>query len=1052
MVALGNSSSPLLCGACSAGKYQSSAGVTSLITGAPGSCTGCSSGTYAPTQASSACMACPAGTFSALPMNSSSCLLCAPGTYSNKSSSTSNGNGVSGVGGNTGVSTCTLCTNGSFASTAGLSMCQSCPAQTPVSNGTSCASPSPSGVGGAICPAGFYQSSSTVCAICPAGAYCLGGAFPLPCPFGQAPSPPLATSVAQCNQSVIGYGATSSQQATSSIIMLRTTSSYAPVACPNGTTTAGLSGATSSAWCASRAGYYGFPPGGFAAQLCPMDSYCAAGSLVPTQCPASTPYNSILGAVLVANCSNTMLPPCRAGYYQPFGTTGLLQSCLLCPVGCYCPGNGTSTSGTTITTIAPPSIYACDVSSTGNWFSSAGASAYTQCIKSQIVPQSSLSCPAGTQTMSSTLTSIVQCRADVGFYYIPGTQSGLACPTNYYCPAQSLQPIPCVLSVCTQIGYSTAPITVQCAGGQGTQLSACVSCAPPALPANAQYVAVGNCSFCCNAGYVKQSSTGSTTQCTPAANSFSCTASAGMYRPATNPCNSITPACQNCPSTASALLSSIITGSQTSAANSSSSGGSSSSSIISVPLAIISALGWASAAPGWLPIGLSTMTGIGSCVYTCAPGYCFGTSGVTTPAGGGPFYFALNASINNNNNASSANVQVPNSWSCQIAMPGYVSMPGGVCLPCPAGTYLYESGGSACRTCPASSTSSLGSATCTCAPGSVAIPSLSTDALGASITVFTCSVCPNGTGWSKSNGCVPCPPGTTCIPDENPWLPVQCPAGFFRASAAFTCTPCPPGTISSTVEATTCVACPQGTYANASSRTACALCPNGTMGIQSGLAQMSQCTPCPMRGQFTSSSGTVCMCAAGLFADPVTQACIPCNARCSVANAFVALPWSLPASSSTTTTIMTPPVPWLKPGCTQAGTGSGDFVCACNKGFAGDGITACTPCSNASTCVCPSGSYYVQATNLCVACRSCPLLAVATLTSCQFGTVGADTTTCECPALYYYSSAANQCFPCTQCSPPAKTITVSTCAAGAQSDTTICVCRANFTGNGFVCN
>ena len=143
----GNFSSNLgasVCQTCPAGKYTDNTGLTA--------CADCAAGTYSNVSqatSSSTCQPCSPGTFSVA--GRSSCSLCSTGSFSNVS----------------GASSCASCPSGSFVQSAGASVCQVCSAGAYAPNSTACIN----------CDSGTFSSTSgrTVCQSCPANTYSAAG-------------------------------------------------------------------------------------------------------------------------------------------------------------------------------------------------------------------------------------------------------------------------------------------------------------------------------------------------------------------------------------------------------------------------------------------------------------------------------------------------------------------------------------------------------------------------------------------------------------------------------------------------------------------------------------------------------------------------------------------------------------------------------------------------------------------------------------------------------------------------------------------------------------
>ena len=138
-----------------------------------GQCNYCPAGTYTNTSAASACLVCTSGSYA--PQNASACVLCTAGTYASMG----------------GLSSCAACapgfyTLGSFASTA----CQGC---------TAGKYANASGSSGCVaCSAGTYASAngSSACLLCSAGQYSSNGLTQ--CQSCTACDPSLATTNHAC--------------------------------------------------------------------------------------------------------------------------------------------------------------------------------------------------------------------------------------------------------------------------------------------------------------------------------------------------------------------------------------------------------------------------------------------------------------------------------------------------------------------------------------------------------------------------------------------------------------------------------------------------------------------------------------------------------------------------------------------------------------------------------------------------------------------------------------------------------------------------------------
>ena len=340
-------------------------------------------------------------------------------------------------------------------------------------------------------------------------------------------------------------------------------------------------------------------------------------------------------------------------------------------------------------------------------------------------------------------------------------------------------------------------------------------------------------------------------------------------------------------------------------------------------------------------------------------------------------------------NPAASVLNATSTGACALAPPGYYAV-AGVCAPCAAGTYRYESGGTACLACPANASATGAAQTlCVCAAGQYALYANG---------MQQCAPCPAGTVVVAS-ACQTCDAGTAWTP-FSPWLTGACGPGTFRATPASACQPCALGTYAAGVEATACVACATGTYASAPGRSTCATCTAAGTYAQPYYG----CVPCPMNG----SAAAQCACPAGTFLEGAL--CLGCASRCVGNGTFVV------ARTRNTS------------GCTVAGVDASDFACA------------------VSPAACPEDTYYDAAKRTCVACRRCPALATAAATCAVNST--RDTTRCVCPLGYYYRWG--DCFPCTRtCGPYA--VLASLCALGATDDTSVCACAGGGYGNGVRC-
>jgi hypothetical protein len=442
-----------------------------------------------------ACVTCSAGFFKASVGNQTcsgcglgscalsaiSCIQCPPGTYSALSA----------------ASACLQCPFGTIAPLSNSSACRACPTGMwpqlyASSSGTSClqctwATPTAASPGGPCtnpappCPAGYYLPfSSAACLLCPQGTYCAMGSRQLFCTTSATTSVP-ATSVSDCTGPSLLVG----------------------------TCGANLAGLYQ---CVPNAGFYGH-----SAAVCPYDAYCPQGSLMPLLCPAG--FFAPLNSWSLSHCTISMQPPCRPGYFVPFDSS----SCNACPAGCYCPDG--------------PSVLACPLPAT-NFSSSPLSTSASQCVWGLCT---SSSCPPNTQGPGPCL---LQCRANAGYYYTPGTGASALCPPfAYYCPTGSVVPLPCPPTVtsCPQLGqYPTQPSLCPLAGTV-SPTPTCQNCT--GLPTFAYWTSYtdGACPFCCPANYYRYSSS----TCNPQPSNLTCPV--GQYVPPTPACFTSVQPCVSCP-------------------------------------------------------------------------------------------------------------------------------------------------------------------------------------------------------------------------------------------------------------------------------------------------------------------------------------------------------------------------------------------------------------------------------------------------------------------------------------------------------------------------
>ena len=146
---------------------------------------------------------------------------------------------------------------------------------------------------------------------------------------------------------------------------------------------------------------------------------------------------------------------------------------------------------------------ACDA--TTNYSSPPLATTSKQCFLPPVPSNTNgLQCPSNTQAGMLPLASVEQCRANAGYYYIPGSSSSTLCPINYFCPFAGLVPQICPpsVSVCSQVGQYPLPSLCPVVG-LSMPAQACQNCS--GLPSNAYWTSTSSalCPFCCQLYYYR---------------------------------------------------------------------------------------------------------------------------------------------------------------------------------------------------------------------------------------------------------------------------------------------------------------------------------------------------------------------------------------------------------------------------------------------------------------------------------------------------------------------------------------------------------------------
>ena len=396
-------------------------------------CTLCPAGSYNNISATTTCTLCPKGSYGAITgaNSSSQCILCQPGKYSNP-----------------GLSVCSQCDIGTYASGNGISTCPSCSLGS-YNTGiglTSCL----------ICNAGSFSSaqSAATCTLCLAGTYnSLMG----------------SSSSAQCINCTSGTFST----------ILGSNSSVSCSKCQPGTFNP-LPGSGTSAFCANcSAGTFSTLWGSNTSASC---SKCVAGtfsstlgspgSVTCTSCMSGT-YSTVIGAISTITCSN-----CQAGTFSTALGSNTSSLCTLCQAGKFSTLLGSSTStyctpcdtGTYSTLLGSPNTSAiCLKCIQGTYSSIYGASACANCIAgtfNSILGQNSatapcLYCTPGSYTNTNASSACLSC--------LPGTYAtGNGSTTCLRCASYSYS---------TGLGASRVDECVPCKTGSLNKSATNISCA-----------------------------------------------------------------------------------------------------------------------------------------------------------------------------------------------------------------------------------------------------------------------------------------------------------------------------------------------------------------------------------------------------------------------------------------------------------------------------------------------------------------------------------------------------------------------------------------------
>lgn len=810
------------------------------------SCTACSQGYYCPDKTVASEVPCPDGSYSNA--GQKSCTMCPAGeacpTVVGYSPQPCNA-GFYSTGG---LSECTECPAGSYCpdadqlplrcpagyySSDGASQCTICPA------GSSCVDPSQTPQ---QCGVGTYALAGSIsCKVCSGGVVCgLGATSPLDgtiCPEG-AYCPPGTAQPVECP--VGTYGTSEGQ----SELQDACTSCPAGKICEAGSTSVSLSDCDPGYYCPTGTRFsdeFPCPAGTYNPNTdsssindclnCPAGFYCDAGATSGTtnQCPT--------GHYCPPGTTHPRANPCPPGTYNSNLQADSVDDCIDCPEGAFC-GLGSSNPsqcprGTFNNVTAATNAQYCRACPAGYACTQVGMTNPYQfkCSPGHYCPQGTAGqqdhpCPAGTYTDHDDLISIEECELCLeGTACEPGTGGGVktpvTCAQGYYCPGVATLDPPTYFGDINTAGnaptyyaipgLATGESQMPCpAGTYGTFSGAthrdnCTSCPPGKYCVKAATIITGDCDpgyYCpegsslsfanpCPAGtYSSRNDLSDETQCEP------CPAGSYCLEHATEP--------TKCPS-----------GSYN-------------------PYQNITGRG-------------PSVDGSGKCII-CPAGYKCPTEGDVTPTPCGEGFYSVDGETSCR--VCPSGYYCPDTNTSKSVMESDYVCPSGSY--CPEGTISPESGDNI--TCPVRHYCPSG--TKNPVPCPVGTYNFETGLKAAS----ECSVCEPGyyclegsyNATTKCDRGFYCPAGSSG-PQERP-----CPAGryadFYGAVAADTCEVCPsgrhcpPGTADP-------IECPRGYYCP------CGVgypepCPIGTFGNETGLTSIESCKKC-LPGQYCDSVGGV---------------------------------------------------------------------------------------------------------------------------------------------------------------------------------------------------
>ncbi|EKX31853.1 hypothetical protein GUITHDRAFT_149020, partial [Guillardia theta CCMP2712] len=257
-----------------------------------------------------------------------------------------------------------------------------------------------------LCNAAYHGTSHSDCALCPADKYCSGKNEIGDCPaYSSSPVGTKSINDCTCKPSYFEPNPPVSQTSGPSCAPC-VEGFYCPggrnsVQCPPHSSSDALGSSLQD--CSCNPGYYGEPD---ACQKCPAGWYCEGGK-EKKMCPASS--NSGEGSSKLSECI------CNAGFYGSSST-----GCLVCTIGSFCPGDGTSSHQLWWLT-AGTGYYNFD-SSTG--CSKCPSGSY--CLGGS----SKADCPAHSYSGEKS-SSLQDCSCNPGYYGEPDACQ--KCPAGWYC-------------------------------------------------------------------------------------------------------------------------------------------------------------------------------------------------------------------------------------------------------------------------------------------------------------------------------------------------------------------------------------------------------------------------------------------------------------------------------------------------------------------------------------------------------------------------------------------------------------------------------------------